>query len=74
MNAGQSRYSNDYGNSSNYGQPHNYGSSNQSSYGNQDRNRSSQQQEDEGFFGDIGHQISNVWDRWVGNDDEEQRR
>ncbi|MFC5269805.1 hypothetical protein [Adhaeribacter terreus] len=61
-NANANRYSENYDNSS---------------YGNRYENRGEYRRnrdEDEGFFGHIGNRISNAWDRWVGDDSDEERR
>jgi hypothetical protein len=62
-NASGNRYSENYDNSGNRFE-------NRGNYGNQGRRNN----EDEGFFDHLGNKISNVWDRWVGNDEDEERR
>jgi hypothetical protein len=60
-NASGNRYSDNYGNSpSNYNENRGYNQGNR--------------HEDEGFFDHLGNKISNAWDRWVGNDEDEERR
>jgi len=41
---------------------------------NRDRGDFRRRDEDEGFFENIGNRISNVWDRWVGDESDEERR
>ena len=70
-NASQNRYSDNYDSpsSSSYGGRYEPGSN----YNRYEENRG--RYEDEGgFFDHLGNRISNAWDRWIGNDDEEQRR
>lgn len=61
-NASENRYSENYDNAS-------YGNR----YENRDQNRH-HRNEDEGFFEHLGNRISNAWDRWVGDDNDEERR
>ena len=41
---------------------------------NRNRGEYRRRNEDEGFFENIGNRISNAWDRWVGDDSDEERR
>lgn len=75
-NANEGRYSDNYdGNSGSYGSG-SYGGRYESRYGNSNRYDDIRRshQDDGGFFDNLGNRISNAWDRWVGNDEEEQRR
>ncbi|KAA9345902.1 hypothetical protein [Adhaeribacter soli] len=65
-NAYQNRYSDSYDSPSSFGNRY----ENERGY----ESRRPDRDEDEGFLGNIGHKISNVWDRFVGNDEDEERR
>jgi len=72
-NANQNRYSDNYDgdSSSSYGNRYEprYGTHNDR-YENIRRSH----QDDGGFFDHLGNRISNAWDRWIGNDEDEQRQ